>query len=60
VGEYFAAKRSGIFFFDQLLAERKFQSVLNIALSLEHNPLARYLAECHSATTLEHSAVNPS
>ncbi|WP_017328255.1 LuxR C-terminal-related transcriptional regulator [Synechococcus sp. PCC 7336] len=48
VGEYFAAKRSGIFFFDQLLAERKFQSVLNIVLSLEHNPLARYLAECHT------------
>ncbi|MBE9070383.1 LuxR family transcriptional regulator [Leptolyngbya cf. ectocarpi LEGE 11479] len=48
VGEYFAAKRSGIFFFDQVLAERKFQNVLNIALSLEHNPVARYLADCHT------------
>ncbi|MGD1853330.1 MAG: LuxR C-terminal-related transcriptional regulator [Leptolyngbyaceae cyanobacterium] len=48
VGEYFAAKRSGIFFFDQLLAERKLQSVLKMALSLEHNPVARYLAECHT------------
>lgn len=48
VGEYFTAKRSGIFFFDQLLSEPKFQSILNIVLSLEHNPLARYLAECHT------------
>ncbi|HEY9750125.1 MAG TPA: helix-turn-helix transcriptional regulator, partial [Allocoleopsis sp.] len=48
IGEYFAAKRSGIFFFDQLLAERKLQNVLNIALYLEHNPLARYIAERHT------------
>lgn len=48
VGEYFAAKRSGIFFFDQLLAEHKLQSVLKIALSVEHNPVARYLADCHT------------
>ena len=48
VGEYFAAKRSGIFFFNQLQTERKFQSVLNIVLSLEHNPLARYLVDFHT------------
>ncbi|NET48319.1 MAG: LuxR family transcriptional regulator [Merismopedia sp. SIO2A8] len=48
VGEYFTAKRSGIFFFDQVLSEPKFQSILNIALSLEHNPLARYLTESHT------------
>jgi DNA-binding CsgD family transcriptional regulator len=48
IGEYFAAKRSGIFFFDQLLAERRFQNILNIALSLEHNPVARYIAERHT------------
>jgi DNA-binding CsgD family transcriptional regulator len=48
IGKYFAAKRSGIFFFDQLLAERKLQNVLNIALSVEHNPVARYIAERHT------------
>lgn len=39
IGEYFAAKRAGIFFFDQFLADRKLQTVLNLALSLEHNPV---------------------
>ncbi|TYQ31128.1 helix-turn-helix domain-containing protein [Pseudanabaena sp. UWO310] len=48
IGEYFAAKRSGIFFFDQLLADPKLQTVLNIVLSLEHNPVARYIAERHT------------
>ncbi len=33
IGEYFAAKRSGIFLFDQLLAERTLQNVLSIVLS---------------------------
>ncbi|MFE1744920.1 LuxR C-terminal-related transcriptional regulator [Coleofasciculus sp. H7-2] len=48
IGEYFSAKRSGIFFFDQLLADRKLQKVLNVALSIEHNPVARYIAERHT------------
>ncbi|MCC5639225.1 LuxR C-terminal-related transcriptional regulator [Nostoc sp. CHAB 5844] len=48
LGEYFAAKRSGIFFFDQLLSDRKLQNILNVALSIEHNPVARYLAERHT------------
>lgn len=48
IGEYFTAKRSGIFFFDRLLAEGKFKNVLDIALSLEHNPVARYLSERHT------------
>jgi DNA-binding CsgD family transcriptional regulator len=48
MGEYFAAKRSGIFLFDQLLADRKFQNILKIALSVEHNPVARYIAERHT------------
>lgn len=48
LGEYFAAKRSGVFFFEQLLAQREFQNILNIALSLEQNPIARYIAERHS------------
>jgi DNA-binding CsgD family transcriptional regulator len=48
IGEYFGAKRSGIFFFAQILAEQKFQKVLKVALSIEHNPVARYLAERHT------------
>ncbi|MEP0880166.1 LuxR C-terminal-related transcriptional regulator [Trichocoleus sp. ST-U3] len=48
IGEYFAAKRAGIFFFDQLLSDRKFQKVLNVVLSIEHNPVARYIAERHT------------
>lgn len=48
IGEYFAAKRSGVFFFDQLLTNRKLHSVLRIALSVDHNPLACYIAERHT------------
>lgn len=49
IGEYFAAKRAGIFLFDQLpLANNNLQKILNVALSIEHNPIARYLAERHA------------
>jgi DNA-binding CsgD family transcriptional regulator len=48
IGEYFITKRAGIFFFDQLLADFKLQKVLKVALSVEHNPVARYLAERHT------------
>ena len=49
IGEYFAVKRSGIFFFDQLpLANSNLQKILNVALSIEHNPVARYLVERHA------------
>jgi DNA-binding CsgD family transcriptional regulator len=49
IGAYFVAKRSGIFFFDQLpLADSNLQKILNVALSIEHNPVARYLAERHT------------
>ena len=48
IREYFAAKRSGIFFFDQLLADPRFQPILNLALTLENNPVARYIAERHT------------
>jgi len=49
IGEYFAAKRRGIFFFDQLpQIDSKFQKVLEIGLSIEHNPIARYLVERHA------------
>lgn len=48
IGEYFAAKRSGIFFFDQLSSDRNLQKILKVALSVEHNPVARYLVERHT------------
>lgn len=48
IGEHFAAKRSGIFFFDQILADKNLQKVLKVALSVEHNPVARYLTERHT------------
>ena len=49
IGEYFAAKRSAIFFFEQhLTSDRSLQKVLRIALSTEHNPVVRYLTERHA------------
>lgn len=45
IGEYFSATRSQIFFFDQALADNK---LFKVALSVEHNPVARYLAERHT------------
>ena len=49
IGEYFAARRWAIFFFDQLpLNDRNLEKILKIALSIEHNPVARYLTERHA------------
>jgi DNA-binding CsgD family transcriptional regulator len=49
LGEYFAATRSGIFFFDQISQlDPNLQKILKVALSIEHNPLARYLTERHA------------
>lgn len=49
IGAYFGAKRSAIFFFDQLLLnDPKFQKILEIGLSIERNPIARYLVERHA------------
>ncbi|MGL5061259.1 MAG: LuxR C-terminal-related transcriptional regulator [Microcoleus sp.] len=49
IGEYFAAKRSGIFFFDRMpVVDRTVQKAWKLALSIEHNPVARYLVEHHS------------
>lgn len=49
IGEYFAAKRWRIFFFEQLpLADSNLQKILRIALSIKHNPIARYLVERHA------------
>jgi DNA-binding CsgD family transcriptional regulator len=49
VREHFAAQRSGVFFFDQLARiDPKLQKLLKIALSIEQNPVARYLTERHA------------
>jgi DNA-binding CsgD family transcriptional regulator len=48
VGEHFTAKRVGIFFFDQLSQlDPNLQKLFKVALSIEHNPMARYLTERH-------------
>jgi DNA-binding CsgD family transcriptional regulator len=49
LGEHFAANRSGIFFFDQLSQlDPNIQKILKVALSIELNPVARYLTERHA------------
>lgn len=49
VGEHFAATRSGIFFFDQLSQlDPNLQKILKVALSIELNPVVRYLTEHHA------------
>jgi DNA-binding CsgD family transcriptional regulator len=49
VGEHFAAQRSAIFFFDQFARiDPKLRKLLEVALSIEHNPVARYLTERHA------------
>ncbi|BAY11404.1 helix-turn-helix transcriptional regulator [Calothrix sp. NIES-2098] len=49
LGEYFVTKKSGVFFFDQLaFIDRKLQKTFQTALSIEHNPVARYLVERHA------------
>lgn len=50
VREYFAAQRCSLFFFEQLLsAEKKLSDIAQRALSLDHNPLLRYVVERHAA-----------
>jgi DNA-binding CsgD family transcriptional regulator len=49
VGEHFAAQRSGLFFFDQFARiDPKLRKLFEVALSIEHNPVARYLTERHA------------
>jgi DNA-binding CsgD family transcriptional regulator len=49
IGEYFAANRRAIFFFDRLLfGDRNLQKILETSLSIEHNPVVRYLVERHA------------
>jgi DNA-binding CsgD family transcriptional regulator len=47
--EHFAANRSGIFFFDQFSQlDPNLRKILKVALSIERNPIARYLTERHA------------
>jgi DNA-binding CsgD family transcriptional regulator len=48
IGEYFSATRSAIFFLDRLQIDPRFQKVLDTALSLENNPVVRYITERHA------------
>lgn len=49
VSKYFAAKRCGLFLFDQLpAAKTKVKNIVQFATSLEHNPVLRYLVEHHA------------
>jgi DNA-binding CsgD family transcriptional regulator len=49
IGAYFEATRSALFLFDQLpLNDPKLQKILDMGLSIERNPIARYLVERHA------------
>jgi DNA-binding CsgD family transcriptional regulator len=49
VGKYFAANRYGLFFFDRLPRGRSsLESVIEFGLSVEQNPVVRYLVERHA------------
>ena len=47
LGDYFEAKRKGLFFFDSL-ASSKIPTIFQLALSVEHNPVLRYVVEHHA------------
>lgn len=48
--EYFVAQRYGLFFYQDLLAgEKKLSALFQKALSLDYNPVLRYLVERHCA-----------
>ncbi|MEM9219932.1 MAG: helix-turn-helix transcriptional regulator [Cyanobacteria bacterium P01_F01_bin.150] len=51
LGRYFSAKRWGLFFLDSLpiaKANHNLQKALQVGLSIERNPVIRYLVERHS------------
>ncbi len=50
IGNYFAAKRWGLFFFDQLPGiNEDTPAMIKLALSLDHNPILRYVVQRHAA-----------
>ena len=48
VGEYFAAKRYQLFLFDRLPYLAQKSKLFQLAVSLDHNPVLRYLVEHHA------------
>ncbi len=49
IGTHFATTRAGIFFFDNVAAlNPQLQQILKVALSIDRNPVARYLVEHHA------------
>jgi DNA-binding CsgD family transcriptional regulator len=49
IRDRFATTRAGIFFFDNIATlNPNLQQILKVALSIEHNPIARYLVEHHA------------
>ncbi|MCF4970551.1 helix-turn-helix transcriptional regulator [Nostoc sp. CMAA1605] len=49
LSDYFAAKRSGLFFLEELpLLDSRLQRVMQFALSTKRNPVVRYLVERHT------------
>ncbi|MEO0803534.1 MAG: helix-turn-helix transcriptional regulator [Cyanobacteria bacterium J06642_2] len=49
LGKYFAASRWGLMFFEQLPTDRPIPKMMKLALSLDYNPVLRYLVERHVA-----------
>ncbi|OKH33792.1 helix-turn-helix transcriptional regulator [Calothrix sp. HK-06] len=48
-GQYFAAKRSSLFFLSEMpLINKNTPKIVRLALSLEHNPVLRYVVENHA------------
>jgi DNA-binding CsgD family transcriptional regulator len=48
-GEYFLAQRWGLIFFNELPTNQaKIPDIMRLALSVEHNPVLRYLVENHA------------
>jgi DNA-binding CsgD family transcriptional regulator len=49
VGAYFSATRCNLFLsVDLIRADKRFQKALEVGLSIEHNPVLRYLVERHA------------
>jgi DNA-binding CsgD family transcriptional regulator len=49
IGQHFATNRVGIFFFDELSSlNPNLQKIFKVALSIDRNPVARYLVEHHA------------
>jgi DNA-binding CsgD family transcriptional regulator len=49
LGEYFAANRWGLMFFDECPSDQKISPILKLAISPDHNPVLRYLVNNHTA-----------